>query len=161
MNGKELSVVLRELACSQATPLCGEWTEAWKDDSNLDELLDKFVEGQDFCIKNNYPTLEFSRKHFTDKRDVLHKHHIYFDEEVKVEDAESGTYIFVGACTGTITFKGFAVGTVYLRHTSNIKVCSYDNAKVFVSKYDDSECETDKDPFAFCRVFNRRNKRGG
>lgn len=157
MNGKELSIVLRDLACSQETPLCAEWTEAWKDDSSIDELLDKYVKGFDFCVKNNYPTLEFSRKVFTEKRDVLHRHHIFLDEGVNIE-AESGTYIFVGECTGTITFKDFTVGTVYLRHTSNIKVNAFDNAKVFVTMYDDSECQTEKDSFAFCRVFNRRKK---
>jgi len=156
MNDKELSIVLRELACSQATPLCSEWTEAWKDDSAIDELLDKFVQGFDFCVKNNYPTLEFSRKHFSDKREVLHRHNIYFDEEVNIEDAESGTYIFVGDCTGTIVFKGFSVGTVFLRHNSSIKVVADDNAKVFVRMYDDSKCESENGKFAFCKVLDRR-----
>ncbi len=157
MNGKELSIVLRELACSQKTPLCAEWTEAWKDNSSLDELLEKYVRGFDFCVKNDYPTLEFSRKEFTEKRDVLHKHHIFLDEEVNIE-AESGTYIFVGDCSGTITFKNFTVGTVYLRHNTKLTVKADDFAKVFVTMYDNSQCETEKDMYAFCRVFNRRRK---
>lgn len=156
MNNKELSIVLRELACSQKTPLCAEWTEAWKDDSAIDELLDKFVKGFDFCIKNDYPTLDFSRKHFSDKKEILHRHNIYFDEEVNIENANSGTYIFVGDCTGTIVFKGFSVGAIYLRHNCKIKVVADENSKVFVRMYDNSMCEKEVGRFAHCSVLDRK-----
>ena len=158
MNGKELSIVLRELACSQKTPLCAEWTEAWKDESNLDELLEKYVKGFDFCVKNDYPTLDFSRRNFSDKKDALHRHNIYLDEEVDIKNAASGIYIFLGNCTGSIVFKDFAVGTVYLRHNSNMRIESIKFAKVFVSMYDSSECKTDKDDVSYCKVFNRKKR---
>ena len=39
MTDKELSIKLRELACSQPTPLCEEWTREWQDDTDVDTLL--------------------------------------------------------------------------------------------------------------------------
>ena len=147
MTDKEFSIVLRELACSQKTPLCKEWTEQWDDDSDIDVLLDKYVRGFDFCVKNDYPSLEFSRKYFTDKKESLHRHHIYFDEDVDIETHASGFWIFLGSSKGRVRFNGFAVATVYLRHDSDLVIESTGLAKVFVKKYDKSRCSTGGDGF--------------
>lgn len=159
MNGKELSIALRELACSQPTPLCAEWTKAWKDDSSIDELLDKYVRGFDFCVKNDYPSLDFCRKHF--KKEDLHRHHIYLDEEVNIDEAWNGTYIFLGQCTGRISFDGYAAGMVYLRHSSRVDVASEDLARVFVTMYDDSDCEVQQTYGSRVQLYDRRDYKKG
>ena len=71
MTGKDLSVMLREMARSQKTPLCDEWYGKWQDNTDVDELLDKFVSGFDFCVENDYPPLDFIRDNFT--KEDLHR----------------------------------------------------------------------------------------
>ena len=156
MEGKELSIALREMACSQQTPLCAQWTKAWKDNTNIDGLLDKYIKGIDFCIKNDYPPLDFCRENF-DKED-LHGHNIYLDEYVNIDDASSGVWVFLGECEGEITFNGFSVGTIYIRHDSKIKVITKDMSKVFVSLYDESEVETEKLEYSTIKIYDRHNK---
>lgn len=41
--------------------LCTEWTEGW---GNPDKqgLIDKYLHGIDFCIKHDYPTVDFIEK---------------------------------------------------------------------------------------------------
>lgn len=156
MKQKELSITLREMACSQPTPLCKEWTEAWKDDTDIDGLLDKYISGIDFAIKNNYPPLDFCRENFN--RDDLHRHNIYLDEYISIGDASSGTWVFVGNCEGEITFKDFSVGTLYLRHNSRIKVVTKDMAKVFISLYDESEVDVEQLEYSTAKVYDRHRK---
>ena len=143
MTERELSIVLRELACSQPTPLCEKWTEEWKDDADIDELLDKFIRGFDFCVKNDYPPLDFCRRNF--KKEDLHRHNIFIDEEVQVADAENGYYVFLGECRGTVWVNGLKAVTIFVRHGSRIDVCAYDGARVQVRYYDHSEgvCKSD------------------
>lgn len=143
MTDKELSIVLRELACSQPTPLCEKWTEEWKDETDIDELADKFIRGFDFCQKNNYPPLDFIRKNV--KKEDLHRHNIFIDEEVQIADAENGYYVFLGKCTGTLWANGLKAVTVYVRHDSVINVEAFDGARVQVRYYDNSDgaCKSD------------------
>ena len=157
MKSKELSIALREMARVQRTPLCDEWYGEWNDDTPVDVLLDKFVRGQDFCIENDYPPLEFVRKHF--HVSDLHRHHIYIDEEVDIRDAESGTWIFLGNCMGKISFSGYSVGTVYVRHGSQVNVSATGSSRVFVSMYEDGYAECSKSGFARFRRYDRRDKK--
>lgn len=156
MTDKELSIVLRELARSQQTPLCEKWTDEWKDDSSVDVLLDKFVRGQDFCIKNNYPTLDFIRKNF--RLEDLHRHNIYLDEEVDLDANDSGYYIFLGNCKGELRVRGFSVVTCYVRHSSRMSIASLDSARVFVTYYEQSDGDTRDCEWSKIRVYDKRKK---
>lgn len=155
MNGKELSISLREMARAQG--LCDQWYGEWKDNTDVDALLDKFVRGQDFCILNDYPSLEFIRNNF--RKEDLHRNHIYVDDDVKLK-AESGTYIFLGDCTGSIDVGGFRVTTIYARHNSNLSVHGEGNAKVFISLYEHGNVSPLAYDDAKVRVYDRRKKEG-
>lgn len=158
MTEKELSIVLRELACSQPTPLCKEWTEEWEDDSDIDVLLDKYIRGFDFAVKNDYPPLDFIRENF--RKEDLHRHNIYLDEKVEIKGARSGYYVFLGNCTGSIEAHGFNVVSCYLRHGSKIDVTSLGSARVFVTYYDHSGGLAYKDEWGRIKQYDRRKKEG-
>lgn len=139
MEGKELSVTLRTMAREQKEPLCDKWFGEWEDDSDIDSLLDKYVEGIDFTITNDYPPLDFIRKNF--KKEDLHRHNIYIDEEVNLVESNSGVWVLLGKCTGRITFDGWAVANVYVRHESVVRVDAEDLSRVFVNMCDNAEAE--------------------
>jgi len=144
MTDRELSMMLRELACNQDTPLCEKWTREWRDDSTIDELIDKFLRGQDFCIKNNYPSLDFIREHVS--MEDLHRNHIYIDEEMDISNVENGFYVFLGHCKAKVRASGFLSVTVYCRHDSEVDVYARDGALVFVRYFENStgSCKSDE-----------------
>lgn len=139
MEGKELSVTLREMARGQKEPLCDKWYGEWEDDSDVDILLEKYIDGIDFTITNDYPPLDFIRKNF--KKEDLHRHNIYIDEEVNLVESNSGVWVLLGKCTGRITFDGWAVANVYVRHESVVRVDAEDLSRVFVNMCDNAEAE--------------------
>lgn len=154
MTDRELNIALREMAREKG--LCDEWYGEWKDTDTVDMCLDRFVRGFDFVQSNDYPPLGFIRENF--RKDDLHRHHIYLDEEVDIEAPESGYYIFLGSCTGRLIVKGFLAVTVYLRHNSDILVSSEDGARVFVTAYDYSTAICQDKDFGTLHFIDRSNK---
>ena len=156
MEEKELSIRLREMAVRQPTPLCAEWTNEWADDTDIDELLDKYIRGFDFAVKNNYPPLDFCRKYF-DKED-LHRHNIYLDEEVDIADANNGYYVFLGNCKAELWATGYKAITVYCRHNSVVNVKAFEGARVLVRYYDASHGVCKSDEWSKVKSLNRNRK---
>ena len=154
MADKELSVKLRELACRQPTPLCEEWTREWQDDTDIDSLLDMFVRDFDSCTRNDYPPLDFIRENF--RLEDLHRHNIYLDEEVSLNESESGYYVFLGHCTGTMWVTGFKAVTVYMRHDSKLLIDAFDGARVTTVLYDKSKALCKADRYSRVQTFNRK-----
>ena len=152
MADKELSIKLRELACSQPTPLCEEWTREWQDDTDVDTLLGMFIRGFDFCTKNDYPPLDFIRENF--RLEDLHRHRIYLDEDVELNESENGYYVFLGHCTGGLWVSGLKAVTVYMRHDSHVEVQAFDGARVTVIYYDNSKGFRKSDMFS--RLYYHR-----
>lgn len=54
--------------------LCEQWTNEWGN-PDQDELCEKFVRGLDFCIKHNWPDVEFIKNNFD--LDLIERHGIY------------------------------------------------------------------------------------
>jgi len=156
MTDKELNITLREMARMQG--LCDPWFNEWKDDDTLDDCLDRYIRGFDFVQERDWPSLEFIRKHFD--KELLHKHNIYLDEDVKIDHAYSGFYVFLGDCTGYISADGFCAATIYLRHNSNIRVTSVGAARVFLHYFDNSDGTTCLISGGKIRKYDKRKKEG-
>lgn len=153
METRELSIALREMARVQGAPLCDKWYSGWKDDTDVDELLDMYVRGFDFACENDYPPLDFIRRNF--HMEDLHRHNIYIDESVSLNDVGSGYYIFLGRCRAAMTVSGLKAVTVYCRHDSVVDVLATDGARVFVTYYDASTGRCAGDDFSKVKTFKR------
>ena len=155
MDKMNLSVCLREMARSQKTPLCDEWYKEWNDETDIDELLDKYVRGFDFIVKNDFPPLDFGRKMFN--KEDLHKHNIFLDENVDIK-AGNGCYIFLGDCTGRIIAEDTKAVVVYLRHNSKVDVKSTYGSRVSVFYYDSSSGKAEEGVLGHIKTYDRRKK---
>lgn len=154
MTERELNIALREMA--RDAGLCERWYSDWSDDDTLDECFDRFVRGHDFCVEKDWPSLEFSRRSF-DKED-LHRHNIYLDDDVDIENAENGYYVFLGDSKVTLHVTGFKAVTVYCRHDSKVDVEASDGARVFVFYYDRSTGNCRSDEYSNIKMINRNRK---
>lgn len=149
---ENLSETLKQQAVSLG--LCHKWTEAWADNSDQQELIDKFVKGIDFCLERDWPSNDFIKANFD--RDLLNSNLIFVDEYVDMDMAPSGIYILNGECSGRIRLAPWAAATVYLRHSSKITIVADDFAKVFVRLYDETDVDVDSDGSAVVKVYDRR-----
>lgn len=148
MTDREMNIALREMA--RQTGACSPILEGWSDEDTVDALAERYIKTLDFATGRDFPPLDFIRKHF--RLEDLHRHNIYLDEKVDIEDAKNGIYVFLGACTGRIVFREYGVGTLYLRHETRLQVVSEDVSKVFVRLYELSDC----DCLSNVRVYDRR-----
>lgn len=152
----ELNITLREMA--RESGLCDEWYGNWKDDDTIDDCLERYVRGFDFSVKNDWPSLDFCREHFSPRLELLHNHNIFLDEEVYMY-AESGHYVFLGSCSGVLRVSGMKAVTVYCRHDSHVNVWSVDGARVFVSHYDTSGGNCYSDEWSRINVYDRGGRK--
>lgn len=123
--------------------LCEKWQSEWGNPDECD-LIDKYLRGIDFCIKNNFPTNEYIKENF--HKDILHARHIFVDENFA--DSNPDVCVVNGSCTGNISFRAFAVGTLYARGNSVVDVEVGDFAVISIRIHDD----------AVVRVHNRNGK---
>ena len=151
MTDKELNVVLREMARGQG--LCDSWYSKWSDDDTIDECLDRFVRGFDFCVEHDYPNLDFILRNF--RKEDLHRHNIFVDEDIDLGFDGSGYIICLGDCRGHIELTGLVAVTVYLRHTSSVEVTASEGARVFITRYNESECYCIGNELSTVKVYDR------
>lgn len=150
---ENLSEILKHEAIGRA--LCAKWTAEWADDSDQQTLIDKYVRGIDFIIKQGeWPTNEFIKANFD--RELLHDNLIFVDEDIELEYAPSGIYVLNGDCSGIIRFGQWAAATIYVRHGSKIRIEADRFSKIFVKLYDNAEVECDCDESAVVKVYDRR-----
>ena len=126
--------------------LCEQWQGEWADDASKDDMAEKFVMGQDFCIEHDWPGVEVIKRNFGD---VMHRHGVYADETFEAEGLQS--LIMVGRCEGKLKVDGRGVSSVYVRHNSRLHVEASGDARVFVRLYDKAAVEVESSGGA--RVF--------
>lgn len=156
MTQEELSETLKDMG--RAIGMCDKFYDRWIDGMDIDTMLDFYVQGLDFCIEKDFPPLDFIRRNFS--MEDLHRHHIYLDENVNLE-GESGTYIFLGHCTGRVHFGDFCISGVYIRHSSDLKLLSDGFSRVFVSLYEDGGCDAVAQDSFNLHIYDRRKKKEG
>ena len=142
MDIKDINTILRTKAIKAG--LCEDWqNNKWNKVLTKDELLELYIKGIDFSLKQEWFDYDFIKVAFN--KEDLHRHNIYLDENVAIEDAQNGYYVFLGRCTGTLWVNGLKAVTVYVRHDSVINVEAYDGARVQVRYYDNSDgaCKSD------------------
>lgn len=133
MNESELSKTLLNKA--KVCGLCEEWTNAWgKPDKQ--GLINKWMQGIDFAIKNNYPSLDFIKQNF--EKELLHKNNIYVDEDVHCRSIKHKS-VLCGKCNGLMMFDGFDCCNIFVRHDSFVTIDCRQMSKVFISVYDNAK----------------------
>ena len=127
MTETELSVKLREDA--RRLGLCDQWYSEWKDDTTMQELIDKYKRGLDFGLKYRWPSNQFIRTHFP--QDVLRQNGILVNDirSFPIRNSETRRlmylrdYVLLGNSEAIIrySFRGHACN-IWVRDTSKVTV---------------------------------------
>lgn len=128
--------------------LCAQWTAEWRDNSSKNEMVEKFVNGIDFCISNNWPSTNDMKKYFGD---VIHNHGVYVDENVVAKNPK--TLILNGNCVAHVDYDWMGCGEIYVRHNSSLYLSVKDISKVFVNLLDNSELHVVCEESSKCFVY--------
>ena len=128
--------------------LCEQWQKKLTNASGIKRLSELFIRGIDFCISEDFPTLEFMRENFKGK---CERHGIFIDHDLKSEENLPHT-VLNGDCTAHLSYDKYSVSQIYARHNSKVKVIVKDHARITIDAFDNSliEVETLSDR---CKVF--------
>jgi hypothetical protein len=145
MKEKELNNLLRNKA--RQLGLCDQWYKDWGDNETMQQLLEKYLRGIDFCIKHDYPNLDFARKVFP--RDILIANGIFLDSHVDADNLMRS--VVIGNSIGVLRYSGNRTGNIYVRHSSEVTIEVKGDSKVFIEAYDHCIVRVvcDKDSKAF------------
>nr|DAF67755.1 MAG TPA: hypothetical protein [Caudoviricetes sp.] len=113
--------------------LCRLWRSKLIGDLSVEELAKLYIKGIDFCISEDYPTLDFFREHFKGKCEPFG---IFVDDEVT--ERNMADVVLSGDCKALMEYDGYTVARVYARHNAQgaINVC--DHAIVTIDVFDNS-----------------------
>lgn len=118
-----------------AKGLCRMWQMKLKDGMDYEALIRLYIRGIDFCISEDYPTLDFIREHFKGK---CEPYGVFVDDEV-TDKVNLPDTVLNGACKAFLEYDGYSVSRIYARHGSKAAVNVSEHAIVTIDAFDDSE----------------------
>lgn len=113
--------------------LCNEWQREWNLECTRQELVEKYLKGIDFCIKHDYPNVDFIREYFP--KELLERNGVFVDGDVDGQNLS--TVVLLGKSNGVL-LNDFCVSNIYVRHSSLVSIQATNGARVFVEVYDNS-----------------------
>lgn len=115
-----------------AKGLCRLYQAKLRDGLSVKELADLYKEGIDFCINNDFPTLDFLRGNYRGK---CEQYGVFVDDETGELD-NPDVVVLNGRCKVFAKYNGFTVARLYARHTSEGAVSIGGNANVTIDLFD-------------------------
>lgn len=115
--------------------LCRPWQKKLKAGLSVEELAKLYIKGIDFCISEDYPTLDFLREHF---KGACEPFGVYVDDEIP-PTKNKPDMVLNGACKAMLEYDGYSVSRLYVRHDSEVAVIVSGNAIVTIDLFDNAK----------------------
>lgn len=115
--------------------LCRLWQGKLRKGLTTEQLVQLYFQGIDFCISEDYPTLDFLRTHF---KGLCEPFGVFVDEDVAEHKIAQDT-VLNGACRAMLAYDSYTVSRLYVRHTSTAGVAVADNAIVTIDLFNDAK----------------------
>ena len=115
--------------------LCRLWQRKLHNGLSTEELVKLYIKGIDFCISENYPTLDFLRENFKGKSEPFG---VFIDDELPPMKNEPDV-VLNGACKAMLEYDDFSVSRLYMRHDSEAAVIVSNNAIVTIDLFDNAK----------------------
>lgn len=129
----KLNEELREKAIRLG--LCRQWQRDWREDWSKKVMVDKFFEGIDFCIENNYPSNDFIKTNF--ELDFLRKEGVYVDD--KYSNMNLANAAVFGLSDVTLRYSAMRSGRIWVKDNAKLRIVSHNFAFVMVHIFDDAK----------------------
>ena len=126
MDLGELNKTLRKKAVDSG--LCEKWQQDWQQDWSKGVMLEKYLDGIDFCLSHNYPDKSFIKKNFT--KDELRNAAILVDDAWSLANPRQS--VLLGSSTSTMRYNGISVCRIHICDNSKAKVIAKNRSFVIV-----------------------------
>lgn len=124
--------MLRALA--RKNGVCGKWYDEWGENCTEDDLVYKFVEGQNFCSRYDYPGIAIIRS-FSDK--TLLSHNVFCDKDGTLHNPTDGLtqkrFIICGDSDLDIILDGYTIADIFIYHNSKVRIVCSDHAICYIT----------------------------
>lgn len=117
-----------------ARGLCRPWRLKLKEGMSVEQMATLYIQGIDFCISEDYPTLGFLRSNFKGQCEPFG----IFVDDVITERINAPDTVLNGECRAMLEYDNYSVSRVYARHNSQLSINVSDNATVTVDAFDDA-----------------------
>ena len=118
----------------KAKGLCLQYQGLLDRCQTIEDMVRLFIRGIDFCITNDYPTLEFMRANFKGKSEPFGG---YVDDEIQgLRNAPD--VVLNGNCKAMLEYDEYSVSRIYIRHGSQAAVNVSDHAVLTIDAFDNS-----------------------
>lgn len=115
--------------------LCRLWQGKLHAGLSTEQLVKLYIKGIDFCISEDYPTLDFLREHFKGKCEPFG---VYIDDELP-PTKNKPEMVLNGACKAMLEYDGYTVSRLYIRHDSEVAVIVSDNAILTIDMFNNAK----------------------
>lgn len=146
MNIKDLTEELRITGMQH--DLCTPWQKMLLNAKDKETLVKMYLRGIDFCIVNDYPSVEYMERHF---KGVCEKFGVFVNEPVDIKN--SLKVVTVGYCSGVVSYDGYSAGQVFVKHDSRLDIVADDHANVTIDCFDNSAVNIKAGGFTTVTIF--------
>lgn len=125
--GKELSKSAKNHG------ICDDWNSQLMLMDDKDALIDMYLRGIDFCIRNDYPSNDYIRQNF--KGSMEHKG-VFLDDIYTVKNLRK--VVLLGKSSGDVEFTDYHVARIFCKHESITNIVVNNHAIVRIDAFDNS-----------------------
>lgn len=122
-------------ADGKAKGMCRQFQMKLTAGLSVKELAKLFIQGIEFCISEDFPTLDFLRDNFKGK---CEPYGFYIDEDLTPQKNKPDI-VLNGACRAMLEYDSYSVSRLYIRHESEAAVVASDNAIVTIDLFNNTK----------------------
>lgn len=133
LDGESRALSKYVLKKAKASNICEPWADKIEGAESVDDLLQMYVAGIDFCLANNFPSnadlLELGG-------DVINQYGIYIDAAPKLVDRPF--VVALGACNLSLSIADASASQVFVKHESKATITASGDAFIVIDCFDNS-----------------------
>jgi hypothetical protein len=115
--------------------LCAEWQNRLTEETSIQKLCELYIQGIDFCISEDFPSLEILRRDFKGK---CESYGVFIDDYID-HAVNKPDLVLNGSCEANLVYNGYTVSQLYIRHESTAKMIVSDRSVLTIDAFDESE----------------------
>ena len=115
--------------------LCRLWQRKLKNGLSYKELAEMYIKGIDFCISENFPTIDFLEENFKGK---CEEYGVFVNDQ-NVVCSNFSDIVLNGDCRAVLDYSGYTVSRLFARHNTKATINVFNNAIVTIDAFDKSE----------------------
>lgn len=114
-----------------ANNICGPWAKRIELAEDKHALMQMYVDGIDFCLKNEFPS---NGDLISLAGDIINQYGVYVAQGINLHNQSFAALL--GACSAEIRYSDYSVSNLYIKHTSQVNIITTDNAVVMIDVFD-------------------------